>query len=80
MNITLFHIKYARLFWIYFTKNNENIDNLSIRIYVNKIENKYTCKIKTEHVFGLLTPETIRLLGSIGNKITKYKTVKMYHI
>ena len=47
---------------------------------MNKIENKYTCKIKTEHVFGLLTPETIRLLGSIGNKITKYKTVKMCHI
>ena len=61
-------------------KNNENIDNLSIRIYVNKIENKYTFKIKTGCFFGLLTPETIKLLGSIGNKITKYKTVKMYPI
>ena len=37
-------------------KNNENIDNLSIRIYVNKIENKYTFKIKTGRFFGLLTP------------------------
>ena len=61
-------------------KNNENIDNLSIRIYVNKTENKYTFKIKTGRFFGLLTPQTIKLLESIGNKITKYKTVKMYHI
>ena len=44
---------------------------LKINIHVKSKQNMF---------FGLLTPETIRLLGSIGNKITKYKTVKMYHI
>ena len=52
-------------------KSNENIDNLSIRIFVNKIENRITFRIKTEYYLGLLTPETMRLLG-----ITEYKIIK----
>ena len=54
-------------------KHNENIDNPSIRIYVNKFENKIAFKIKTGYYLVLLTPETIKLLGSIENKITKDK-------
>ena len=54
-------------------KDNENVDNPSIRIYVNKIENRITVKIKNGYYFELLTPETMKLLGSTESKITKCK-------
>ena len=64
-----------------FKKHGENIDDPLIRIYVNKIENRITFKIKTGYYLELLTPETMKLLGSTENKITKDKTsAKMYHI
>ena len=56
-----------------FKKHNKNIDNASIRIYVNKIENRITFKIKTGYYLELLIPETMKLLGSTENKITKDK-------
>ena len=40
------------------------IDNLSIRIYLNKIENTNTFEIKTGYYLQLLTPETMKLFGS----------------
>ena len=46
---------------------------LLIRIYVNKIENRVTFKIKKGYSLELLTPKTMKLLGSIENKITKDK-------
>ena len=45
-------------------RHNEKIDNPPIRIYVNKIENRITFKIKTEYYVELLTAETMKLLGS----------------
>ena len=36
-----------------------------------KIENRITFKIKTRHYLELLTPETMKLLGSTKSKITK---------
>ena len=56
-----------------FKKHNEKVDNPSIRIYVNKIENRITFKIKNGYYLELLTPETMKLLGSPGSKITKDK-------
>ena len=41
--------------------------------YVNKIENRITFKIKNGYSLELLTPETMKLLGSTENKITKDK-------
>ena len=41
--------------------------------YVNKIENRITLKIKNEYSLEILTPETMKLLGSTANKITKDK-------
>ena len=38
-----------------------------------KIENRITFKIKNGQSIGLLTPETMKLLGSTKNKITKDK-------
>ena len=54
-------------------KHGEDIDNPSIQIYVNKIENRVTFKIKNGYSLELLTPETMKLLGSTKNKITKDK-------
>ena len=54
-------------------KNGENIDHPSIRIYLNKKENRITSKIKTGCNFELLTPETMKLIGSTKNEITKDK-------
>ena len=55
-------------------KHSENVDNLSIRIYVNKIENRITFKVRNEYYLQLLTPETMKLLGSTESKITKDKS------
>ena len=41
--------------------------------YVNKIENRITFSIKTGYYSELLTPETMKLLGSTENKISKNK-------
>ena len=41
-------------------KHNENIDNPSIKIYVNKLENRISFKIKTGYYLELLTPETMK--------------------
>ena len=54
-------------------KHNGNIDNTSVRIYINKIENRITFKIKTGYYLELLTLETMKLLGSTENKIAKDK-------
>ena len=54
-------------------KHNDSINNSSIRIYVNKIENRITFKSKTAYYLELLTPEKMKLLGSTENKITKDK-------
>ena len=54
-------------------KSSENVDNLSIKIYVNKIENRVTFKIKNGYYLELLIPETMKLLGITERKITKDK-------
>ena len=54
-------------------KHSESVDNPSIGIYVNRIENRITFKIKSGYYLELLTPETMKLLGSTESKITKGK-------
>ena len=44
-----------------------------MKIYVKKIENRVTFKIKKGYYLELLTPETMKLLGSTESKITKDK-------
>ena len=43
---------------------------------MNKIESRITFKIKKEYYLELLTIETMKLLGSIKNKVTKGKNEK----
>ena len=54
-------------------KHGENIYKLSLQIYVYKIENRVTYKIKGGYSLELLTSETMKLLGRTENKITKDK-------
>ena len=54
-------------------KHGEDIDEPSVQIYVNKIENRITFKIKDGYSLELLTPETMKLLGSTKSKINKDK-------
>ena len=52
---------------------NKNTDKPSVQIYANKIKNRVTIKIKNGYSLELLTSETMKLLGSTENKITKDK-------
>ena len=54
----------------------EDIDKPSVKIYVNKIKNRVTFKIKNGYSLKVLTAETMKLLGSTKNKITKNKNVE----
>ena len=54
-------------------KHGEDIDEPSVQIYVNKIENRITFKIKDGYSLELLTPGTMKLLRSTKSKINKDK-------
>ena len=54
-------------------KHSESVDNPSIRKYINRIENRITFKIKNGYYLELLTPKTMKLLGSNESKVTKDK-------
>ena len=69
----LFCIRYSRLFWLYIKKHGKSVDQPSIQIYVNKTENRVIFKINNGYSLELLTPETIKLLGSTKHKLNKDK-------
>ena len=52
-------------------------DDPSIRIYINKIENRILFKTKVGYYLKLLTPETMKLHGSTKPRM---RMVKMYLI
>ena len=67
----IFCIRYERLFLIYLKKYETVADNPSIIIYLNKIENRITIKIKTGYYPEILTPEAMKLIGNIKNNINR---------
>ena len=50
-------------------------DNPPIRTYLNKLENRIIFEIKRGYYPEILTPETMKLLGSTKNKIIKDENV-----
>ena len=50
--------------------------NPSVQIYPNKIKNRIVFKIKTGYKLELLTPETMRLLGSTKIDVDSDKNSK----
>ena len=68
----LYSVSYIQDYLEYIIKKHETVtDNPSIKIYVNKIENRITFNIKTVCYLEILTPETMKLLGSTKSKKTK---------
>ena len=69
-------------------KKHETLtENPPIQIYPNKIKNRIVFKIKTGYKLELLTPETMKLLGSTkkdvdsdknSENITKLESVKLF--
>ena len=59
-------------------KHSESVDDLPIEIFVSKNENRITLKIKNGYYLELLTPETMKLLGSTESKILEKKMVRMF--
>ena len=55
------------------TKQEILTENPPVQIYVNRIKNRIVFKIKTGYIFELLTPETMKLLGSIKKDVDKDK-------
>ena len=70
LNYLVNHVLY-QIFKIIIKNHGENAVYPSIRIYVNKTENKIWFKIKTGYYLELLTPEIMKLLGSTKSKINK---------
>ena len=65
----------------YILKNHrENIENPSVKIYVNKIENRITFKIKNGYSLELLTLKQWNYLEVLKIKQLKIKTVKISHV
>ena len=54
-------------------KNVILTDNPSIKIYSNKIKNRIVFKIENGYMLELLTPETMKLLGSTKKLLIKIK-------
>ena len=53
----------------FISKNHgESTDNSSIKIYVNKIENRVTFKIKNGYSLKIVTRETMKLLETLKMK------------
>ena len=48
-------------------------ENPTVQIYVKRIKNRIVFKIKAVDQLNLLTPETIKILGSIEKDIDKNK-------
>ena len=58
-------------------KHQTMTDNCPIRIYVSKIENRITFKIKADYYLELLTRETLKLFGIGKNEIARMKMLKI---
>ena len=54
-------------------KHEALTENPSLQIYSNKIKNRIVFKIKTGYKLELLTPETIKLLGSTKKVVDRDK-------
>ena len=58
----------------YIIKKHETLtESLPVQIYTNKIKTRIVFNIKTGYKLELLTPETMRLLGSAKKVVDKYK-------
>ena len=68
----MYSISYIQYYFEYILKKyGEKTVNPSIRICTNKMEYRITFIIKTGYYLELVTPKTMKLLGSTKSKITQ---------
>ena len=74
------------MLWIYHQKHETLAENAPIQVYPNKIKNRIVFKLKTGFKLELLSPKTMKLLGSTkkdadkdkdGEDIPKIESVKV---
>ena len=58
---------------IFLKRHSEIVNDPPIEIFVSKNENRITFKIENRYYLELLTPATMKLIGSTKSKITKDK-------
>ena len=63
----------SQLLWIIIKKHENLTVNPPVQIYPNKIKNRIVFKIKTDYKLELLTPETMKLLGSTKKDVDSDK-------
>ena len=69
-----YSISDSQYYFEFIIKKHETLsENPSIQIYSNKIINRIVCKIKTGYKLELLSPETMKLLGSTKKEINGNK-------
>ena len=74
-----YSIAYIQDYFEFIIKKHKTLtENIPIEIYSNKIKNRIVFKIKTGYKLELLTPETMRLLGSTKKHVDQVKMEKMY--
>ena len=71
----ILNIYYEYIFWIYIFFECKTVIP-SIKIYIHKIENRITFKIRAGYYLEFLTTETMKLLGRTKSKITKNENGK----
>ena len=65
---------YIQDYFEFIIKKHETLaENLQVQIYPNNIKNRIVFKIKTGYKLELLTPETMKLLGSAEKDVDKDK-------
>ena len=78
MKLLICLVNYQDYFEFIIKKHETLSENPSIQIYPNKIRNRIIFKIKNGYKIELLTPETMKLLGSTKKVLTKIKMKKIY--
>ena len=65
-------------FTLNYKKHETLTENPPVQIYPNKIKNRVVFKIKTGYKLELLTPDTMKLLGSTKKTLINIKMEKTY--
>ena len=68
MKNLIYHMDCILYFEYIIKKHKVMTDYSPIRIYVNKIENRISFRIKTGYYLELVMPETMKLLGNTKKK------------
>ena len=61
----IFCSRHSRLSWVHYQKYETEASNPPVQMFVNRIQNRVVFIIKTCSKLELLSPETMKLLGSI---------------